>query len=485
MSLSITEIFLYTLRERSLYGNLAAALQRVCKPGMGTMAVGIRNERPTFFYDPTFIADLTLPEAAFALEHEMLHLVLDHIPRFYELLAQQPTDEHRAKAKIVSNIAMDCAINTMLRDHPGFAPLEARLKAQARAVVAKADAEALDAATAAGEPAPTPIEWDDAKAGMVLPEKYGLPRDASFDAYLYLLMQQVKTESVTLTFGNSHDMWTDGDEPQEDQDQGQDGKDGPSKGDGGKAGGLSPDELASAAHRLREQIKDQLRAAVRAIGGAGRGTLPGNLGEWLEEFLAPPIIPWWEVFSTRARTSRLAKFQRSCQLPNRTLVALAEEDEFIIPLPGRLRDKSWRVFVMVDTSGSMSTESLQILKSELSHMLNADASMEIRYMQGDCSVHYDELLRTGDPIPAEMHGRGGTDFDAYFQHMHQYLDQPDQTPDLVIVYTDGYAPPVSPEHRMPLEVPVLWLVTPDHNAEFGGYGEVLVCDKSYNGRYKT
>jgi len=221
------------------------------------------------------------------------------------------------------------------------------------------------------------------------------------------------------------------------------------------------------------------------MGSVSRGTLPGNLEEWLEQYLAPPIVPWWEIFATRARMSRASKIKRTVQTPNRALLALSEEDDQIIPCPGRMRDRAWRIFLMVDTSGSMSTESLEIVKSELHHMLQADESMEIRYMEGDSIVQFDVLLKTGDEIPAGVHGRGGTDFDAYFVHMKQYLDDSSKSPDLVVVYTDGYAPPVQPDNRLPMDIPVLWLVTPQHSDAFAeGYGEIIVCDPEHNERRK-
>lgn len=250
--------------------------------------------------------------------------------------------------------------------------------------------------------------------------------------------------------------------------------------------GMSSDELLSLAHRVREQLKQTLRSVVRSMGGIGRGTLPSGVEEWLDAYLAEPIVPWWEIFATRAKMSRTSKHRRSVAMPNRMLLALAEEDTCIIPTPGRVRDKAWRVFLYVDTSGSMSTESLEIVKNELQHMLAVDENMEIRYMQGDAATHLDVVLHSGDEIPGQMVGRGGTDFDAYFIHMKKYTEDEGKSPDIVVVYTDGYAPPPAVENRLPQDVPVLWLVTPEHAHDFNdGYGEVIVCDPAHNERYKS
>ena len=456
MKLKLAEFFIYLLQTRPFYGRLVSSLERVAVSGLGTMAVGIRDGRAVFFYDPEFIGAISLEAAAMALEHEMLHLVLDHIPRYLEQLAVCRTDIERQKAGKCANIAMDCAINTMLRDNAGFEKIEQFLR---------------DRIKEANPDAP-----DSPKNGMCLPEKYGLPLEGSFELYQWSLMQQVQV--VQGAGGSDHSRWVDGD--------GEDGKPGQEgfPGAGGSFKDMSPEELLSQAARIREQVKDTLRQVVKSIGGIGRGTLPGGAEEFLSAYIAPAIIPWWEVFGTRAKTSRAAKARRTVAVPNRMLLALAEEDARIIPTPGRTKDKTWRVFVYEDTSGSMSTESLEILKSELHHMLAVDDNMEIRYMQGDCTTQFDVVLRTGDEVPSAVMGRGGTDFTEYFQYMAKYVKDDDTRPDIVVVYTDGYAPAVAIESRLPLEIPVIWLVTPNHAEGFNeGYGEVIVCEDAHNKRY--
>lgn len=501
MKLTLNEFFIYLIQTRGFYGRLASSLQRVAKPGMRTMAVGIKDGRCALYYDPEFVATLDVNTALFVLEHEMLHLVLDHIPRYLELLAAQRTEIDKKKAAAVCNIAMDCSINTLepMRKHAGFEPIEKLL---------------LDRIAAEH-----PDEPPDPKNGMCLPEKFGMPLEGSFEMYQRLLMSKVEIMEICLRLhgGTTHEMWGqpdegdgegaggsgkgkgrgkgsgDGatDEGGEGQGQGSGsgtGKKGDNKAvfEGVGAEGMSSDELLSQAHRVREQIKNTLRQTIRNMGGLSRGTLPGTVEEFLAVYLQDPIIPWWEVFSTRARMSRLSKYQRSCTQPNRTLMALSEEDIRIIPMPGRSRDRSWRVFAFVDTSGSMSTESLEIFLHELQGMLNVDEGMEVRYMQGDCTVNGDVLLKKGDDIPREMHGRGGTAFNEYFKYMKQYLGDDDKAPDLVVVYTDGYAPAVTMENRFPPEIPVIWLVTPAHSSTFAeGYGEIIVCDPDHNSRHKS
>lgn len=489
MKLSLSEFFMHFMSARGLYGRLASSLRRIAKPGLGTMAVGVRDGMAVLYYDPEFLALLDIPTAIFVLEHEMLHLVLDHIPRYMELLSVLPNKTEKAKAAAVYNIAMDAAINHMLRNQDGFAATE---KLFAERALAK-----------------DPTHVPDPKDGLVLPEKFDLPLNSSFEVYQYLLMKKVTIVNIAckLHGGNTHEMWGSGDGESESKEGGagkglshgqyadginNDGKRGGGAGDiditfeGGAASNMSSEELISQANRIREQVKKSLRDAVKSMGGVGRGTVPGDVAEWLAAFLAEPVLNWWEIFSTRARMSRLSKYERNVATPNRALLALSEEDPSIIPNPGRIRDRSWRIFLMVDTSGSMSSESLEVIKSELQHMLAVDENTEIRYMEGDSAVHVDVVLKQGDEIPKEVVGRGGTCFNAYFEYMRQYVKTDDKAPDLVVCYTDGFAPAVEMSNRLPQEIPVLWLVTPQHSSNFAeGYGEVIVCDPSHNESYKN
>lgn len=498
MKLKLSDFFVSLILKKSFYGRLAAGLQRIAKPGLGTMAVGVRDGRASFYYDPEFIARIPFKSAMFALEHEMLHLMLDHIPRYLELLAICPTDLERQKAAAVYNIAMDAAINGLLRNHEGFDEIQQFCLDEIKRKYPDMPEERIN----------------DPRNGMVLPEKFDLPRDGHFELYQWLLMQKVEVKEIALQLlgATPHSLWLDGDgksdsdkKKGEGQGKGQgsgDGQSDPQSGQGGGGGSgtnpgardmvfdgstfadMSPEELLSQAHRVREGTKQLLREIVRSMGGIGRGTLPGGIEEWLEEFLKDPVIPWWEIFATRAKMSRNSKYRRSVSVPNRALLAMSEEDPRIIASPGRVRDKSWRIFFYVDTSGSMSSESLEIAKSELKHMLDVDENMEIRYMQGDAATHMDVLLHTGDDIPGQTVGRGGTDFDAYFIHMNQYVQDDSKAPDLVVIYTDGYAPAIDAKNRLPPEIPVVWLVTPHHSHMFHeGYGEIIVCDPEHNERY--
>ena len=455
MNLSLTDFFTHLLSEKNFYAHYLNYLQRIEAPGIGTMAVGIYNYRMALFYDPDFIRRATLRLGVFGTEHEVIHVILNHIGRYLRLLAQVTDPEERRIAQAVMNIAVDCAANSLLRRN--------------RKNFDKIEADFRDLIQAKNPDAPLPKD-----AGMVLPEKYDLPDGHSFEFYQRELMKQVKAmpkdkldaflRAAEDALGESHNRWKicgpDGEEADVDT--------------------ASAQELESLADQINAQTKSLLKKVV-ADHKREHGTIPAEIVEVVNSALADPIIPWWDVFTTRISATKRSKPDRGISRPNRPLLGMAEEDPMIMPAIGRTRDPRYRVFFYVDTSGSMSTESLYIAISELNHMLRADDDLEVRYMQGDCFTHSDEVYRSGDTIPCDVKGRGGTDFNEYFRYMGQYFGNDETEPDLIIVYTDGYAPKVERQNRLPYETPLIWLLTKEHaTSHIDGYGEAIVCDPMHN-----
>lgn len=441
MKLDISEFFVFLLRKRSFYGRLATSLSRVARPGLGSLAVGVHNSKIALFYDPEYVEAIDMGAAMYMIEHELLHLVLDHIPRYVELLSHF-AGEDRVKANAVMGIAADLAVNSLLRAHPNRG-----------AAVAFQRKWILDHL----EPGES-LDHDD---GLHVPQRYDLPEDLTFERYMEELMPRVDVIKIPLS---DHSLWS-----------GEDGK-------GGAPGAELSESLVGLAHLLRDQIKPLLRQAMAASQN-GRGLLPGSVEEFLMQYLAPPVVPWWSVFATRAKASKMAKTRRSLSVPNRALLALSAMDDSIIASPGRTKDRSWKVAFARDTSGSVPSEEARIAINELHHMLRVDADMEVRSIDFDAAVQRDLLIKPGDKIPTNIMGRGGTDFDAPFAHLKQYYGDEATEPDIIVIHTDGYAPAPAHENRPPPHIPVIWLVTPQHAANFDGIGEVIVCDPAHRRLY--
>ena len=99
--LTVNELLLSFLQDRSFAGRVANALPIVIQPGLGTMAIGVHNKKITLFIDPEFIERISMPFGHFCMEHEILgHYANAHIPRFLEFLSRWTKPEEIGRAHV-------------------------------------------------------------------------------------------------------------------------------------------------------------------------------------------------------------------------------------------------------------------------------------------------------------------------------------------------------------------------------------------------
>jgi predicted metal-dependent peptidase len=132
-------------------------------------------------------------------------------------------------------------------------------------------------------------------------------------------------------------------------------------------------------------------------------------------------------------------------------------------LPSSVREVMGDVAVVVDTSGSMSSE---MLSEALGYMraFRDEHPHRLHFIQCDYDVpegtgyrvyeQHDEL-----PTQFDVQGRGGTSFDAPFQ----LLREKQVNPTVIIYMTDGYG---SVSAESDLGIPTLWVVVKNGTREF-------------------
>lgn len=118
-----------------------------------------------------------------------------------------------------------------------------------------------------------------------------------------------------------------------------------------------------------------------------------------------------------------------------------------------LQGESVKVYVAVDTSGSIDNGLLNMFLSEVKGILNSYPHLECELYYADVDVYGAYELDCDRPIP-QPQGGGGTSFIPFFDKINQSWDG--MTTAVCVYLTDGYGTfPNSPP-----ELPVLWIVTP-------------------------
>ena len=255
MKLSFDDLLTHLIREKDFDAAIANAMQKIPTETVENIGIGIHQGRVVLYYNPKWLETISFSMATFHLKHEMGHIIWDHLPRFFDFMAQVAPEE-REQAEAVWGLAVDCANNCVVRQ-------DATLWHKVR------------------------------KGNFAVPEKVGpmfgleLEADQSTEYYWKALIPHVKVIHVSFGFiDGTHKLWC----------QVEEGKDG--------ATTLSAEEMQGLAHVIRSQLKNMLRQVKRNF-EQGHGSVPAGVKEWLDEYLANPVVPWWEILQNYIASQRV------------------------------------------------------------------------------------------------------------------------------------------------------------------------------------
>lgn len=420
---------------------LAAARTRLIldKPFLGALVlrlplVAARDEWcPTtatdarkLYYNPDFIASLSLGQTQFMLAHEALHCALSHFAR----------RQHRIKHRW--DLACDYAINPLLLEDGLTPPPDYHVIPQYLGMTAEeiypllADndtQETLDQhlydqdnESGGGQQGQAGDKPDQAppKPGEKQPPP---PQDDTQGAGARPLDREEGdapgSGAQPLPERSGEDLDRDG---------------------GGGEGEPAPPPL-NADERATLDIQWQQRLAGAAQQAQQAGKLGGSLARLIDHLLQPRLP--WRMLLARYMTA-IARDDFSYMRPSR------REGSAILP---SLRSSQVNIAVALDTSGS-------IRAGELDEFLSEIAALKGQIRARITLLACDTDLAAGAPwlfepwedfvCPAQVHGGGGTDFRPVFA----CLDRQAQDPELLVYFTDAEGEfPTNPPNY-----PVIWLV---------------------------
>lgn len=223
---------------------------------------------------------------------------------------------------------------------------------------------------------------------------------------------------------------------------------------GGAAAALAVSvATAQALHRHGHAVSPELHQLIQAA-HAALGNSPGTAGGGMLETLAGTArarLSWQSILRRLLAVGHDA--EPTYQRPPRRF------PELVGVLPGSRRMPTrLKILAAIDTSGSMVSETLDEIASELREMARTydvsvvefDAEIQRRYR---LTGHSSRAAPAADPL-RQMQGRGGTDFHPIFERntLAWAADGGDLSG--MVVFTDGFGP--APEHG-PREQ-VIWVL---------------------------
>lgn len=349
--------------------------------------------------NPRVFSETPLPDLAFVVAHELMHLALDTFAR------------GTGSDPYLVNVAHDYVINDILSVELGRpVPLGGLVRHGARQESLEALVTELARGGAAGNPSGC---WSVRKRKR--PKKSKAPKSA--------ITEQLEKLGLVPP---------EPDEPEEEDEEGGDGGDTLS-GDEEAAlePHLGPKERGAARERVRreavrsvslKELRDQIE---KHSGGHGQGPDAGA-SQTLMEAVATAYQPPWQL-ALQHWLDAVTPGPRSFARPSRRG---ADRDDGVV-LPGRKRE-GWALHVVMDTSGSM-VDTLPKILGLLASFCEGAGVNQVHVLQCDVGVTADEWLDPAELAAYKVTGFGGSD-------MSPAMDALTEDPEVnaVLVLTDGY-----------------------------------------------
>lgn len=224
---------------------------------------------------------------------------------------------------------------------------------------------------------------------------------------------------------------------------------------GNAKGDKTPESMnIPSADEHEQEMKLSVKAAAQHAKQEGK--LPGSLDRLVDK-LMKSVIPWKQLLTRFMTENSMNDYNWS--RPNKRFTHLG------LYMPEVHSTELKSPIMMIDTSGSVSDEDMNMAASEIHAILGMfETSMHIFYI--DSAFQGEQEVTSREPIKLKPKGGGGTCFRPGFKHM----DKNFYDASCVLYITDGYSS-TFPD-KIP-EIPVLWILNCEHKEFNPPFGEVV------------
>lgn len=370
----------------------------------------------TLFFEPDLLSKTDDKEILKVIEHEGMHVLNKHIPRLLRIVANEVTAKGKHRKLYAFNCAADCSVNTQMN--------------------------LREPIIVAGESWPPQ-----------LPELYGLPENQTTEYYYLEILEQKKKEDKKNGQGADNKgsgSPIDGSNAFNDHDQWKKGVDGVA-------------DLNSLSRKIDQHIVNIVKDSVKHF-NKDRGNIPGHIAQLIEAALLPPKAPYYQIIRKLVRGTRISKFKRTPTRINRkrTYAFTIDSDSIIpqiSPFPGKTRDTTFNIIVMIDTSGSMSDDDVREGLSGVKNIIEKDRHCFTTVLEVDAGVEKEYEVNRVKDIQFDIKGRGGT-------RLFPGLERAKELNcDVCLAFTDGYVEDINAISRKYLPKKIIWVITKNGQAD--------------------
>jgi len=387
------------------FGYIFSRIRRVSDESLPSiMGVAPRKDGTlTLCFNPSYFEGTSDEVLRKVIEHEGMHVLNKHIPRLLRIIANEPSDVMKFVKSRIWNTAADCAVNPNIN--------------MPREVVIQ------------NKP------W----VGC-FPDLYKMEDNRPTEEYYYHLLEKENEKAKQKGDG-----------------EGGPGQDYDVIGDHSKWDGVVKEvaDVSSLSRKIDGHIQEIIKDSAKNFKHR-RGNLPGHIKDLIDAALAPPKVPYYQIIRKLIKGSRYSKFKRSLTRINRkrTYAFVIDEENIpaISPFPGKTRDFTFKIVLLIDTSGSMSNDDILEALSASKNIIEKDRHCEVTVLENDTQLQKEYKIKKISDIQFNINGRGGT-------YLQEGLERARQiNPDVVLAFTDGYCENVNDYSKKELPKKIIWVV---------------------------
>lgn len=395
------------------FGYIFSRILRVADENMPSImgVVPKANGTIALHFKPSLFEGTTDDVLAKVIEHEGMHLLNEHIPRLLRILANEIDEEQKYIKSRIFNVAADCAVNPVI-DMPRSPIIAGR-----------------------------PFEG-------CFPDIYDLEDGQSTEWYYQKLTQQQKDKQKQSGEGKGEGG------------EGDIGEEYDTIGDHSQWDKIQKEvaDVNALSRKIQSQVKEIVKESAKSLNKM-RGSLPGYINDLIDNILAPPKVPYYDIIRKLIKGSKYSKFKRSLTRINRkrTYAFVLGEDGMpaISPFPGKTRDFTFKIVILIDTSGSMSPDDIKEALSSCRNILERDRHCQVTILENDTRLQKEYKLKRVSDIDFEVKGRGGTVLKEGIERAREL------NPDVMLGFTDGYCENINEFPMRSLPKKIIWVVQKD------------------------
>jgi predicted metal-dependent peptidase len=390
------------------------------------------------------------------LEHEGMHILNKHLSRFFRILADEISGYEKERKEGIMMYAADMAVNTQMN-------------------------------------IPKVLKVGGRDYPLVFPDLYDLPPKKTMEFYYVELLKQAN-QSQSGGSGKKGKSGKQGNQKGQSGGQSNQGNDQSESQSGGGndesdgKGSLLDDhsqwaeaakeceDLHSMSRKLDNFSTNIVLEAYRSV--SDRGKLPAGIVQMIQDALAPARAPYYQIIRKLVRASRMTKFERCFTRINRKrtyafTIGSDPNKPVICPFPGKSRDFSFDIGILLDSSGSMSLEDIMEGLSGVKNIIENDRHCKTTIIECDAQIQKEYVCKRLKDIDFQIKGRGGT---TLFPALSRFKDL---DVDVVLAFTDGYCESINNIARRLLPKKIIWVITNNRGTaeNINKTGFVVTLDK--------